>query len=114
MTSEDEPFDEGLQAERTLLAWRRTCLALVMASALCIRYLLEVFHGWAAVLGAAGLLAALAGWLTATVRYRRAHHGLIHESRLLTGGTLVTVTAAAAVVLSAAGAILVVVHWSPW
>lgn len=62
------PLDPGLQPERTLLAWRRTCLGLVVNSFLLMRG--GALHGEPAAIGAGLLVVALAGWLYARVRAR--------------------------------------------
>lgn len=62
------PRDPGLQPERTLLAWRRTCLGLVVNSFLLMRG--GALHGEPAAIGAGLLVVALAGWLYARVRAR--------------------------------------------
>lgn len=66
---DDRPL--GLQRERTLLAWNRTLLALVVATALVVRTIgppyLRWLHAPAAVLGVVTLWL----WLAADVRYRR-------------------------------------------
>ena len=91
-----EPFDPGLQPERTLLAWRRTCLALAVASAVVVRFSAEVIGPAAAVtLGLIGVVAAGAGYVRASVRYRRAHEGLVADGELPIDGlalALVTLT----------------------
>jgi uncharacterized membrane protein YidH (DUF202 family) len=71
-----QPFDPGLQPERTALAWRRTCLTLLAGSLVAARILPELFGPWAALAGLAGV--AGSGALLATVqrRYRRHHTGL--------------------------------------
>ncbi|MFN3866366.1 MAG: DUF202 domain-containing protein [Demequina sp.] len=78
--SEDGPFDEGLQAERTLLAWRRTALSFVVASLVGIQVMADA--------GAAVIALALAGvglgaiaYVVASARYRTAH------AQLMTYGT---------------------------
>src|SRR6185503_9375612 len=48
------PVDAGLQAERTALAWRRTCLALLAGSLVATRILPEFFGAWSALLGVTG------------------------------------------------------------
>ena len=66
---DDRPL--GLQRERTLLAWTRTLLALVVATALVVRTVgppyLRLLHVPAAVLG----VVVLWLWLAADLRYRR-------------------------------------------
>lgn len=110
----DRPFDPGLQTERTLLAWRRTTLALAVGNAVAIRYLAEVLGGAAVVLGVAGLALAGVAWVVADRRYRRAHRGLVRERRLVTDGTLPALLAASVLAAGASGVLLLVTTWRPW
>lgn len=64
------PRDPGLQPERTLLAWRRTCLGLLLNSFLLMRG--GALHDEPAATGVGLLVMALAGWLYARVRARLA------------------------------------------
>jgi putative membrane protein len=102
------PSDPGLQPERTLLAWRRTCLGLAVASAVAIR-LATTPHGRAAViLGGTALILSGAGWIIATRRYVRAHRDLTAApSTLGHDGTMVAITAAATVLLGLAAIALI-------
>lgn len=78
----DAPFDTGLQAERTLLAWRRTCLAVAVACAVVVRFASEAIGPIAVVVGIAGIVGAAVGYIRASSRYRRAHDGLISGDEL--------------------------------
>ncbi|MEO3856444.1 DUF202 domain-containing protein [Acrocarpospora sp. B8E8] len=101
------PFDAGLQPERTLLAWRRTCLSLVVGSAIVVRV---TASGVSVLVALVALVLAAAGWLAATLRYRRAHRSLARpEPRLGLGGVTVTVCACAALLLGCSALILVLV-----
>jgi uncharacterized membrane protein YidH (DUF202 family) len=64
-------FDPGLQPERTLLAWRRTCLAFGGASALAARLLLDELRLAAIVVGVCGLVVSAAAYLAAEAHHRR-------------------------------------------
>lgn len=68
-------FDHGLQPERTALAWRRTALALIVASLIGIRILPLTLGAWAAVPAGFGILAAL---LVLVLSHRR--HRVVHET----------------------------------
>lgn len=110
----ERPFDAGLQTERTLLAWRRTCLALAVGNTFAIRYLFDTLGAWAAFLGVAGLALAAAAWIIATIRYRRAHLGLVRDDTLTTDGRLVALVAASVISVCVAGIVLICVLWWPW
>lgn len=74
----DTHGDPGLQPERTSLAWGRTMLALVTASALFLRWLPH--HGLPILLlFAVSAGAALAIYLTQRRRYGAKSHGVSRE-----------------------------------
>lgn len=109
----ESPFDPGLQPERTLLAWRRTCLALAAGNAVAIRYLSEALGPWATLLGVVGLALSATAWTIATVRYRRAHAGLVSDGLLATDGRLVAMVAASVLAACIAGLVLLTTLWRP-
>jgi len=93
--------DPGLQPERTSLAWGRTMLALVTASALFLRWLPQ--HGLPILLlFAVSSATALAIYLTQRRRYSARSRGLSRE-RLDADITAVLWTAFAGVVLGGLG-----------
>lgn len=84
---QDSPYDEGLQPERTLLAWRRTALALAVAGIVAVRFGMDVFGVAALVICIIAVLLATGAYVAALHRYRRAHRGLTTSGELWTGGT---------------------------
>lgn len=71
--------DPGLQPERTALAWARTLLSLVAASALLLRWIPQHGAAIALPLGAAAVL-ALGIWLRQGLRYQRGARGIAEDA----------------------------------
>lgn len=99
--------DPGLQPERTALAWGRTMLALVTASAFFLRWL-PVYGLPILMLPAISGGAALAIYLTQRRRYRARSHGLAGES-IEADLPAVLWTALAGVVLGGLGIVVVLI-----
>ena len=97
--------DPGLQPERTALAWGRTVLTLIAASAMSLRWLPE--QGPFVLAMFALTIAAGSGiYLTQRRRYRRSVEG-IRAGRLAPDAAAVFWTAGACVALGALGIWLV-------
>ncbi|WP_061962730.1 YidH family protein [Demequina aurantiaca] len=82
----DKPFDEGLQPERTLLAWRRTALSFGLACAASIKVLAGNGGVVVLALGVIGMALAVATYVTSARRYRRAHAELVATGTLQPSG----------------------------
>lgn len=92
-------YDHGLQPERTLLAWRRTCLSFGVASLVAMRFTAEAFGLFAVLAGILGAGLAVLAYALAALGYRRAHASLLDRGMLDRGGwPLLCATAAVAVV----------------
>lgn len=97
--------DPGLQPERTTLAWGRTMMALVTASAFFLRWLPS--HGLPILLlFAVSAAAAGAIYLTQRRRYSASAHGITQET-VNADTSAVLWTAAAAVALGVLGIVVV-------
>jgi uncharacterized membrane protein YidH (DUF202 family) len=101
-------YDPGLQPERTLLAWRRTCLSFALAGAVAVRFTTEVAGPLAVVAGVLGVGLALGAYAGIHRRYRAAHRSLVARNVLEYGALPLFAVASAAVVLGVAGAGFVV------
>lgn len=82
--SERRIFDPGLQPERTELAWRRTALAIGVASLLALRILPATaarpeFAPLLLAPGILGLAFAVVFWTRADARHRRITRALLDE-----------------------------------
>jgi len=99
--------DPGLQPERTALAWGRTVMTLIAASAICLRWLPEqglfVLTLFALTVATGSVI-----YLTQRRRYRRSAAGIWAE-QLAPDIAAVFWTAGACVVLGALGVWLVLV-----
>ncbi|PZE32863.1 DUF202 domain-containing protein [Curtobacterium sp. MCSS17_006] len=108
-------FDAGLQPERTALAWRRTALALVVASLVAVRILPELLGTWAILLAGLGLIASVAVLVAAHRRYRIVHRTLTRSDTdrvPLPSGWLPLAVAAGVVASGVAAAVVVTVKAS--
>lgn len=104
------PADPGLQAERTLLAWRRTCLTLAVGYLLWIRVLAEPLGAIAVAVGLIGLAAVAVSWTLPTLRYRRWHDHLWEDPEgFRVGGHTIAALSLTAVVGGILGLIAVFV-----
>lgn len=104
------PFDAGLQPERTLLAWRRTCLALGLGSVVAVRFTAEEFGVVGVVLGGVGVVLAATAYLAAAARYRRVHEELSAASAPTGDGLALALLTGTALVLGIACALYVFTH----
>lgn len=59
-TPRRELYDEGLQPERTALAWRRTALGLAVGALISVRVLPGALGTWALIPAVAGVVVSLA------------------------------------------------------
>lgn len=101
-TDEDGVYDSGLQTERTLLAWRRTCLAFGVASLVAMRFTVDAAGVLAVFAGVTGAGLAVAAYVAAAIGYRRANAALHTTGSLDHGAAPIALATAAALVLGAA------------
>ncbi|MER2297878.1 MAG: DUF202 domain-containing protein [Pseudomonas sp.] len=100
--------DDGLQPERTLLAWRRTILAMVVCSCFFLRWVPQ--HGWLAVGPAiVCLLAAGAAWLRLRRSYQRNLIGL--QAEIIASGVTVNLLLAVCVTVLCAVELFAILVW---
>jgi putative membrane protein len=107
------PFDIGLQLERTLLAWRRSCLSLALGIAVAVRLTVPHLGAASIAVGVIGLVLVAAAWANSTQRYRRAHKALSASAPLDRGARTLAATAAVTLVLGLLGLALVLGGWRP-
>ncbi|ONI70550.1 hypothetical protein ALI144C_48845 [Actinosynnema sp. ALI-1.44] len=87
-----QPWDPGLQVERTALAWMRTCLALVVVALVAFRFAAHTSLAAALALAAVVLPMALAALWMAWRRYRTSDENLANGKRLPDGLLPLTMT----------------------
>lgn len=102
-------YDPGLQPERTLLAWRRTCLSFGVASLVAMRFVLEPLGIVAVFVGVLGAGLAVLSYALTALGYRRATVSLRTEDRLGRDGLPIVLATAAVLVVGAMCTVLVVV-----
>ncbi|MDN4472597.1 DUF202 domain-containing protein [Demequina zhanjiangensis] len=100
--------DTGAPRERTLLAWHRTSLAIVIGSVALARYGAEVVGPQVALAAAPGLVLAVVASVLALVAYRVPHGGRASRRPIGGDGRRFVVLAAAVVSVGAACVLLVV------
>lgn len=111
MVSNERPesvFDQGLQHERTALAWERTAIAMMVAGVLFARYASESLH---LVFALAGLAQVVIGGfvLVWSARHYEDLHGPLREGLSPVHPTAAVVVGVSTIVFSALATILALV-----
>jgi len=101
-------FDPGLQPERTLLAWRRTCLSFALAGLIAMRFTVDALGVIAVIVGLAGIGLAVSAYFAAAAGYRRAHDALHRHGRLEHGAWPMALACAGALALGVTCAVYLV------
>lgn len=101
-------FDPGLQPERTLLAWRRTCLSFAVGSLVAMRFALDALGPLAVVGGVLGAALSVLAYLLAATGYRRAHRSLTAQGALTRSGLPMLLATLAVLAIGAMGAAFLV------
>lgn len=94
--------DPGLQPERTVLAWRRTLLAVAVGAAVSVRVLAPALGEAAIVTGLGGVVIAGVLWVLARRRHALVAAVFRGDAASMPGGALLLALAA---VISAAAAL---------
>jgi uncharacterized membrane protein YidH (DUF202 family) len=94
-------YDKGLQPERTILAWRRTGLAIAVGGCFAARLMPEALGAWSLAVGLLVLVCAAATLVAAERRFRRMLADLRTTGALAASGPLVSAVAFASGLLSA-------------
>lgn len=102
-------FDPGLQPERTLLAWRRTLLAVTVAGLIGLRLLPASLGAWSLPLPLLLLVAVLILHIASERRFRRVYTALAATRTPPTAGTLALILTLLVCVCAAAGIAAVLV-----
>jgi len=76
----DRPFDAGLQAERTALAWQRTVLSFAIAALVSARLLLNTVSIGSYAVAALGLIMTAVLFYVGHRRYRAVHTTLVQSA----------------------------------
>ncbi|MBH0099776.1 DUF202 domain-containing protein [Salinibacterium sp. NSLL150] len=104
----DRPFDAGLQAERTALAWQRTVLSFAIAALVSARLLLNTVSIGSYAVAALGLIMTAVLFWVGHRRYRAVHTTLVQASTdriRLTSAAPLFLWALAVFVLAVVGAV---------
>ncbi|MET3768211.1 putative membrane protein [Marisediminicola sp. UYEF4] len=93
-------FESGLQLERTLLAWRRTCLVLGLGVAVSIRFGAIADPLMALLVGVPGLALAGGAYALTSIRYHRSTRAMLNDptAAISEGGAIAAVTLVALLV----------------
>ncbi|EPR76742.1 hypothetical protein ADILRU_0925 [Leifsonia rubra CMS 76R] len=108
----DRPFDAGLQAERTALAWQRTVLSFAIAALISARLLLNTVSVGSYAVAAIGLVMTAVLFWVGHRRYRAVHTTLVQASTdriRLTSAAPLFLWALAVLVLAIMGAVFALV-----
>lgn len=100
-------FDEGLQHERTALAWERTSIAVIIAGVLLARYSAETVHYTIAAVGGVQVLLG-AGLLVWSGRHYDELHGPLRAGASPVHPGATRLVGAATVVFTAVALVLAV------
>lgn len=110
MSEAERVFDEGVQLERTALAWQRTLLALVVGSLAAARGLQPLLGDVSWALAGLGVAAGIAGSILTRRRYVAAHRHLMNDPVSLPGGAVLLATTALGTLGIGLAALAFVVH----
>lgn len=102
------PFDPGLQPERTLLAWRRTCLSFGLASAIAVRFTIEVVGIAGVAGGLVGVALSLSAYIVVVRRHRIVTQSLLRGEGLRASALPMLLASAAAFMVGLAATAFIV------
>ena len=104
-------FESGLQPERTLLAWRRTCLVLALGVAVSIRFGAIADPLMALLVGVPGLALVGGAYALTSIRYHRSTRALVNNpTAAISEGRAVAAVTLVALLIGLAALVFVVVQ----